>query len=153
MKWFSNKLFYTIGIAMLCSTIAAQSLDQAKKLYNEGKYAEAMPAFEKLVKQVPSNPSYNLWYGVCCYETGNMEVAEKHLNVAFKRKNQNACRYLADIYFKTYRFDESVAMYDEYINQLSEKNKKRLNGKPNENLPKTDNEWLTKWKMYKLSTA
>ncbi len=121
MKWFSNKLFYTIGIAMLCSTIAAQSLDQAKKLYNEGKYAEAMPAFEKLVKQVPSNPSYNLWYGVCCYETGNMEVAEKHLNVAFKRKNQNACRYLADIYFKTYRFDESVAMYDEYINQLSEK--------------------------------
>ena len=76
MNWLSNKLFYTIGITLLCGGLHAQSLAEAKKLYNEGKYAEAKPAFEKLVKQAPSNSSYNHWYGVCCYETGDLTGAE-----------------------------------------------------------------------------
>ena len=88
MNWLSNKLFYTIGITLLCGGLHAQSLAEAKKLYNEGKYAEAKPAFEKLVKQAPSNSSYNHWYGVCCYETGDLTGAEKHLKVAVKRKVQ-----------------------------------------------------------------
>ena len=90
MNWLSNKLFYTIGITLLCGGLHAQSLAEAKKLYNEGKYAEAKPAFEKLVKQAPSNSSYNHWYGVCCYETGDLTGAEKHLKVAVKRKVQEA---------------------------------------------------------------
>ena len=36
MSRLSKKLFYTIGITLLCSGLQAQSLDQAKKLYNEG---------------------------------------------------------------------------------------------------------------------
>lgn len=121
MNWLSKKLFYTLGISLLCSGLQAQSLDQAKKLYNEGKYAEAKPAFEKLVKQAPSNSSYNLWYGVCCFETGDLEGAEKHLAVAAKRKVQDAYRYLADVYYQTYRFDESAEMLDEYIALLTKK--------------------------------
>jgi soluble cytochrome b562 len=31
---------------VLSSVLTAQSLDQAKKLYNEGKFEEAKPAFE-----------------------------------------------------------------------------------------------------------
>ena len=37
MNWLSNKLFYTIGITLLCGGLHAQSLAEAKKLYNEGK--------------------------------------------------------------------------------------------------------------------
>lgn len=121
MRWLSKKLFYTIGITLLCSSLQAQSLDQAKKLYNEGEYAEAKPAFEKLVKQAPSNPSYNLWYGVCCYETGDMAGAEKHLKVAVKRKVQDAYRYLADVFYQTYRFDEAAETLEEYIEALEKK--------------------------------
>lgn len=121
MNWLSKKLFYTIGISLLCSGLQAQSLDQAKKLYNEGKFAEAKPAFEKLVKQAPSNSSYNLWYGVCCFETGDLDSAEKHLNVAAKKKVQDAYRYLSDVYFYTYRFDESADMMEEYIALLTKK--------------------------------
>ena len=98
MNWLSNKLFYTIGITLLCGGLHAQSLAEAKKLYNEGKYAEAKPAFEKLVKQAPSNSSYNHWYGVCCYETGDLTGAEKHLKVAVKRKVQEAYRYMSEVY-------------------------------------------------------
>ena len=115
MSRLSKKLFYTIGITFLCCSLQAQSLDQAKKLYNEGQYAEAKPAFEKLVKQAPSNSSYNHWYGVCCYETGDLAGAEKHLKVAVKRKVQEAYRYLSDVYYQTYRFDEAAEMMEALV--------------------------------------
>ena len=121
MNWLSNKLFYTIGITLLCGSLQAQSLDQAKKLYNDKKYAEAKPAFERLVKQAPSNPSYNLWYGVCCYETGDMNGAEKHLKVAVKRKVQDAYRYLSDVYYNTYQFDAAAETLQEYTDILTKK--------------------------------
>lgn len=121
MSRLSKKLFYTIGIALISCGLQAQSLDQAKKLYNDGQYAEAKPAFEKLVKQAPSNSSYNHWYGVCCFETGDLPGAEKHLKVAVKRKFQDAYRYLADVYYQTYRFDEAAEMLEEYIDLLTKK--------------------------------
>ena len=101
MKPFVTKLLYTLGVTVLCGQLQAQSLDQAKKLYNEGQYAEAKPAFEKLIKQSPSNSSYNLWYGVCCYETGDLAAAEKHLSFAVKRKVIESFRYLGEVYNKT----------------------------------------------------
>ena len=99
----------------------AQSLDQAKKLYNEGAYEEAKPAFEKLAKQSPANPSYNLWYGVCCFETGDYGVAEKHLLVANRREVSDSYRYLADIYTTSYRFAEAVDVWERYIALLKKK--------------------------------
>ena len=58
MKRLSKKLLYTLGVTLLCGgmQLHAQSLDQAKKLYNDGKYAEAKPVFEKLVKQRQAMP-------------------------------------------------------------------------------------------------
>ena len=43
MKRLSKKLLYTLGVTLICGgmQLHAQSLDQAKKLYNDGKYAEA----------------------------------------------------------------------------------------------------------------
>ena len=68
----------------------AQSLEQAKQLYNEGRYAEAKPLFEQLVNQSPANTSYNLWYGVCCYETGALDTAERYLTAAYRRPTPTA---------------------------------------------------------------
>lgn len=121
MKPFVTKLLYTLGVTVVCGQLQAQSLDQAKKLYNEGQYAEAKPAFEKLVKQSPSNSSYNLWYGVCCYETGDLAAAEKSLSFAVKRRVIEAYRYLGEVYFKTYRFEDAVDMYEQYIEWLEKK--------------------------------
>ncbi len=121
MNQFAKKLLYTIGIVLVCSGLQAQSLDQAKKLYNEGNYAAAKPAFERLVKQAPNNSSYNHWYGVCCFETGDMENAEKYLEFAMKKKIQESYRYLGELYFQTYRFEEASEMFTEYIDILSKK--------------------------------
>lgn len=122
MKRFTQKIIFALGCLWICGgALQAQSLDQAKKLYNEGQYAEAKPAFERLVKQAPNNGSYNHWYGVCCYETGDLEGAEKHLKIGVNRKVQDSYRYLAEVYYKLYRFDEASELFDEYITLLTKK--------------------------------
>ena len=125
MKDLSKKLLFALGIGFFLGgmQIQAQSLAQAKQLYNEGKYAEAKPVFEKLVKRAPSNSSYNQWYGVCCYETGDLVNAEKHLKVAVKRRLQEAYRYMGEVYYQTYRFEEAEEMFDSYITLLAKKKK------------------------------
>ncbi|MDR1525138.1 MAG: tetratricopeptide repeat protein [Tannerella sp.] len=119
-----------IFIAFLFLSISfpgyAQSLDQAKILYNEGNYEEAKPVFEKLVRQSPNNSSYNQWYGVCCYETGDLENAEKYLLVANKRNVMDSYRYLARLYMDRYRFDKAIEMWEGYI-ELQQKKKEDIN--------------------------
>ena len=121
----SKRILYMIGITLLSggTYLSAQTLNQAKELYNEGKYAEAKPVFERFVKQAPGNASYNQWYGVCCFETGDLAKAEKHLKVAVRRRVQEAYRYLGEVYYHTYRFDEAEEMFDEYVTLLAKKKK------------------------------
>ncbi len=121
MKRLTQKISFILGLICICLNMQAQSLDQAKKLYNEGEYAEAKPAFERLVKQAPNNGLYNHWYGVCCYETGDLIGAEKHLKIGVNRKVQESSRYLAEVYYQLYRFDEASELYDDYITQLTKK--------------------------------
>ncbi|MDR1202322.1 MAG: tetratricopeptide repeat protein [Tannerellaceae bacterium] len=116
-----RRLIYLTGIVLYCNSLFAQSLDQAKKLYNEGQYVEAKPAFERLVKQAPNNASYNLWYGVCCYKTGDIENALKYLDTAIKRRVPEACLHLGELYTDIYYFDKAAEMYEEYIAQLAKK--------------------------------
>ena len=121
MKGFFCKLLFFCILTGFSVGGYAQSLDQSKKLYNEGLYEEAKPAFERLVIQSPNNSSYNLWYGVCCYETGDLETAEKYLLIAQNRKVVEANRYLAAIYTSMYRYKEAVAMWESYIEQMAKK--------------------------------
>jgi tetratricopeptide (TPR) repeat protein len=116
------KIFFTFIFLPVSFYGYTQSLDQAKILYNEGNYEEAKPVFEKLVRQSPNNSSYNQWYGVCCYETGDPENAEKYLLVANRRKVMESYRYLACLYTDLYRFDRAIEMWEGYI-ELQKKKK------------------------------
>ena len=118
LRIIAPTLLFWAGIA---GGTRAQSLEQAKQLYNEGRYAEAKPLFEQLVTQSPANASYNLWYGVCCYETGALDTAERYLTAAHRRKSPDSYRYLADLYTRTYRFDEASTMLRSQMAQLKKK--------------------------------
>lgn len=65
--------------------VSAQTLSQAKELYEKGDYAKAKPVFLKYVKSQPANGNYNLWYGVCCLKTGEADKAVKYLETAVKK--------------------------------------------------------------------
>lgn len=123
MNRFRYKVLCTLGSVFIAFGVQAQSLDQAKKLYNAGEYEKAKPAFAKLVRTSPNNASFNQWYGVCCFETGDLQEAEKPLQLAAKRKIPEAYRYLGDLYYLTYRFNEAAGMYREYIDFLQKKKK------------------------------
>jgi Tfp pilus assembly protein PilF len=115
-------LFVLFGIILLSAPIQAQSLEEAKKLYLEGRYEEAKPAFEKAIKSAPKNASYNQWYGTCLLETGEPEKAEHYLEFAASKKLPGAFGSLGKLYYNQYRFEEAEEAYEEYIDVL-EKNK------------------------------
>ena len=108
---------YIIGLFTLCcaGNAAAQSLAQAKQLFLNGEFEQAKPAFQKLVKQAPSNANYNYWYGACCYETGEKKEAQPYLEKSAARKVIDAYRYLGKLYYDIYRFDDAVDNYEQHI--------------------------------------
>lgn len=116
---------YILALFTLCMTGGAysQTLSQAKNWFLEGKFAEAKPVFKKLVKQSPSNASYNFWYGACCYETGEKEEAQPYLEKSAARKVINAYLYLGKLYYDQYRFDEAVENIENHIYWLEQKKK------------------------------
>lgn len=112
------RLLISVLFIVFCVTtsIAQSTREKARALFLDGKYAEAKPLFQKLLKGAPRDGSYNYWYAVCCYET-NDTVAdiEKMLKYAVTRKVNNAHRYLGDMYKRYYRYDEAIASYEEFI--------------------------------------
>ena len=108
--------------ALACGgTTYAQTLNQAKQWFTEGKFAEAKPVFEKLVKQAPSNANYNFWYGACCFETGEYDKSQPYLEKSAARKVINAYLYLGKLYYTQYRFDDAVENVEEHITWLEKK--------------------------------
>lgn len=105
---------FTVGVS-------AQTLTQAKALYDKGQYEQAKPAFKKFVRSQPSNGNYNLWYGVCCLKTGEPAEAIKYLETAVKRRTPGGQLYLAQAYNDTYRFEDAVETFEEYIAELTKR--------------------------------
>ncbi len=116
---------YIIGLFALClaGAASAQNATQAKKLFEQGEFEKAKPAFQRLVKQSPGNAGYNYWYGACCYETGEKLEAQPYLEKSAARKYIDAYRYLGKLYYDIYRFDDAVANYEEHIMWLEKKNR------------------------------
>ena len=55
--------------------ISAQTLTQAKALYEKGQYDQAKPAFKKFVKSQPNKGSYNQWNVILFLNTEEAEDA------------------------------------------------------------------------------
>ena len=113
-----TRIFISV-LLLFASSVAsfAQSTkEKARAMFNEGKFAEAKPIFESLLKKAPKDGSYNYWYAACCFET-NDTVAdiEKMLKYATTRRVNDAYRYLGDFYKSQFRYDEAVENYEEFI--------------------------------------
>jgi TolA-binding protein len=117
-------MFFFIGYFLLITDIQAQTLDEAKKLYAEGKYSDASPFFENACKSSPQNASYNLWYGTCLLETGKMTKAVDYLKFAASKNIPEAYSSLGKLYYLSYKFEESVESYRQ-CTQLLIKNKQQ----------------------------
>jgi len=84
-----QSLFFTLLLGIFTITMQAQTLEDAKALYLEGRYAEALPLFQQEYQNDPNNASINQWLGVSLYETGRILEAEKYLSFAAQKKYPN----------------------------------------------------------------
>lgn len=117
-----RKNYIILFLLCICPVgLRAQTLEQAKAMFKNNEFAKAKPVFQRYVKSAPNNASYNHWYGVCLYETGDKADAEKYLLLGAKKKVQESYRYLGKLYSDLYRFDEAVENYESYIELLEKK--------------------------------
>ncbi|MBD8348857.1 tetratricopeptide repeat protein [Dysgonomonas sp. HGC4] len=123
----------------LCFALNAQTtkdLAQAKLDYKNNDFAKALPVFEREHSSKPTDPSLNLWLGVCIFETGgNIKQAEEYLLIAAKRNLPESYLYLGDIYIKQYRVSEAQQQYERYA-KVRPKEKETTLGTRNQYLDK-----------------
>lgn len=112
-----KKILIILFISFMTLGASAQNTKaNARKLFQEGKYNEAKPILEKLLKGSPNSAEYNYWYAVCCYETADTACnIEERLQMASKRRVLNAPYYLGRFYKDALRYNEALASYEEYM--------------------------------------
>ena len=104
----------------------AQTLDDAKAWYLEGKYAEALPIFKAEYQENPKDAPLNQWLGVSLYKTGRLTEAEQYLKFASERKIPEAYLSLGELYAKLYRFEEAEKEFEKY-QRANRRNSEALN--------------------------
>lgn len=119
----NQKRIFILAITFLTATGSAfsQTLAQARRWFTDKEFEKAKPVFARLVKQSPSNASYNYWYGACCYETGELAEALPYLETSARRKVIDGFLYLSRAYYDLYRFDDAIAQMEDHIYWLKQK--------------------------------
>lgn len=100
-----------LGASQLANAL---TLNQAKQLYLNGEYEKALPVFLENIKKSPRNASLNQWVGVCLYETGSKDKAEKYLDFAYSKRIADAALYLAQIELDKLNYGKAKDFIDEY---------------------------------------
>lgn len=111
----------TIALLAVAGSAFSQTLAQARRWFTDKEFDKAKPVFARLVKQAPSNASYNYWYGACCYETGELAEALPYLETSARRKVIDGFLYLGRAYYDLYRFDDAIAQLEDHLYWLKQK--------------------------------
>lgn len=111
-------LFFTLTL------FAAQRSGEGEAFFNNKQYVKAREVYEALLKKKPNDATYNFRYARCCYELKDAETAIQHFEMSGTKFPQRDV-YLGELYYNTYRFDQSVMAYQTYIATLDSTDKKR----------------------------
>lgn len=103
-------LFLTL---LLSLGLVAQSVYDADVLFKKRDYSEAAVAYESLLKKYPQDPLYNYRYALCAYELREYDKSIAHFR-ASGNKYPLRDYYLADAYYRSYRFDEAQQFFSSY---------------------------------------
>jgi tetratricopeptide (TPR) repeat protein len=105
-------------------SLFARKADDGEVFFNTKQYLKAKTVYENLLKKKPNDALYNYRYARCCYELKDPENAILHFQLS-GTKFPIRDLYLGELYFKTYRFDQSVSAYQTFINTLDSTDSKR----------------------------
>jgi len=102
---------------LLTVSLSARKVDGGEAFFNNKQYAKARAVYEQLLKQKPNDALYNFRYALCCYELKDVESAIIHFEMCGNRFPMRDL-YLGELYFNTYRFDQSIMAYQTYMSTL-----------------------------------
>lgn len=105
-------LLVTVALHAQTNDLAERS-HQAKKLMSEGRFAEAIPIYQSLVRAVPGNPGLILNLGMAEQMAGQPRQAIPQFEAVLKLDPENipALTLIAEAYQNTGKFDSAAATY------------------------------------------
>jgi len=98
-----------------------EQFNLGSKFLKEGKYEEAIIAFEKVIKIEPKNVEARVDMAKACIEVKKLELAEKMLKeaISIDTKNVEAYLLLGKLYVDTGRIEEAIALQDNGFNKTN----------------------------------
>ena len=110
MRFLVTILSIFIGV-----TVSAQRMSTAETLFNQGNYQEASLVYAQLLAKTPKDGALNFKYARSMYEQGRIADATTYFEQAAMYGFVKANRFLGDIYFADYRFQESAVAYEHWL--------------------------------------
>ena len=95
--------------------VSAQRMSDAETFFNQGHYREAGSIYVQALKKTPKDGTLNFKYARCLYEQGQVTEATLYFEQAALFGFAKANRFLGDIYFADYRFQEAAQAYDAWL--------------------------------------
>lgn len=106
-----------LSLYLLIFALAAQAqlLNQAKIWYLQKEYQKAIPVFRNEVRSKPKDPSLNMCYGACLFETGKVNEALPYLQFAAGKGIPDAELYMAKYLLSKASPDSALAVVTRYL--------------------------------------
>ncbi|HPW89972.1 MAG TPA: tetratricopeptide repeat protein [Paludibacteraceae bacterium] len=95
--------------------VSAQRMSDAEAFFNQGHYREAGSIYVQALKKTPKDGTLNFKYARCLYEQGQVTEATLYFEQAALFGFAKSNRFLGDIYFADYRFQEAAQAYDAWL--------------------------------------
>lgn len=115
---------FALGFGVV--SLTAAPIDEAKKLYQNGNYKEAVDLLTKLRKASPRDGNVNYYLGASLIETGDNSAAVAPLKTAEERGVTDASRLLAAIALEEYDVDTAEEHLDKWSNKLAKSKSKNI---------------------------
>lgn len=123
-----KRIYISLCAGLLAISSVAAPIDDAKRLYREGKYPEAITGLRKILKSKPKDGTANYYLGAALIAMGEVDDAQEPLKKAEARGVADASRLLAVCALDEYRVDDA----NEHIDTWQAALKKAKKSEPGE---------------------
>lgn len=120
-----RRILTNIFSAVIAFSAVAAPIDDARRLYNEGQYDQALEKLTVLVRKSPRDGNVNYWMGATLVALDRTDEARKYLLTAEERGVADAALTLARLDFEAYDPSGAGEHYDSY-EKLLRKNKRSV---------------------------
>ena len=103
----------------VAAVAVAAPIDDAKKLYREGRYEEALAILEPLQRKSPRNGNVNYWHGATLVALDRVDEAVPFLETALTRDVSEAAYALGRIAADDYRAADALSYFDKYSTMMT----------------------------------